>query len=753
MSAHYPFADSINLYVKGRIAEQDAERQTRTAKAILQRLQDQPGLILADEVGMGKTFVSLAVAVSVALNDKARRPVVVMVPSSLKEKWPRDFALFKEKCLPPELAAKLECGVAERTVQFLKFLDDPAESRKSIIFLTHGAMSRGLTDDWVKLALIQRAIHRKHNIDHLKRALCRAMGGLLRRRDIDKHHPGLWEDLLSTNSKHWLRVLKRHGLAPEDEDDPVPEMARMALADIDPSEVYEAVQAIPLRKSNYYKQRITEARRAINHVMKDVWRDCIRRVNIQLPLLILDEAHHLKNARTQLASLFQAEDAQADADEISRGPLGGVFERMVFLTATPFQLGHHELCSVLERFEGISWVDGNAPPISENAFREQIKQLHEALNAAQEAGVRLDTAWGTLRQEHILMDGEAPASIDEWWNHVRQREDQVDEVQQVLTRYAQAKDKLQTAEALLRPWVVRHQRAKLLPEPFHDVMRRVRMPGAAILDDKFDKEQGVNEAGIHLAGESLLPFLLAARAAALKPKDRPVFAEGLASSYEAFVFTRLRGEEIDDDKSKETLTDQDDEVCHPHATDEESHWYLDNLEAYIEKDSYQASAAHPKIAATVKRALDLWEQGEKILIFCHYIATGRVLRQHISDAIRARIDALAAIKLNCSIDEALQRLETISDRFFDEETLVRKACDEEIEKILANYEVLDEHRDKLVDVARRFLRTPSFLVRYFPLSEGELTAESVINAFEAKDASGLTVTKLLVDFFDFLQNR
>lgn len=99
MSTLYPFCSEINLHVEGRISSDDAARQAKTAKEILKRLHKQPGLILADEVGMGKTFVALAVAVSVALENRGKRPVVVMVPSSLKEKWPADFALFCEKCL------------------------------------------------------------------------------------------------------------------------------------------------------------------------------------------------------------------------------------------------------------------------------------------------------------------------------------------------------------------------------------------------------------------------------------------------------------------------------------------------------------------------------------------------------------------------------------------------------------------------------------------------------------------------------
>jgi len=50
------------------------------------RLRNQPGVILADEVGMGKTFVALAVAYSIAQHSP-RGAVIVMVPANLIDKW------------------------------------------------------------------------------------------------------------------------------------------------------------------------------------------------------------------------------------------------------------------------------------------------------------------------------------------------------------------------------------------------------------------------------------------------------------------------------------------------------------------------------------------------------------------------------------------------------------------------------------------------------------------------------------------
>src|SRR6185437_15598436 len=115
------------------------------------RLAEGPGLILADEVGMGKTFVALAVAASVALTRPDDGPVVVMVPPSLKAKWPRDWDVFCEHCLHGGAQKTLKAESADSGVVFLRLLDDRPDRRKAIIFLTHGALNRSLTDEWVKL--------------------------------------------------------------------------------------------------------------------------------------------------------------------------------------------------------------------------------------------------------------------------------------------------------------------------------------------------------------------------------------------------------------------------------------------------------------------------------------------------------------------------------------------------------------------------------------------------------------------------
>lgn len=737
MSTLYPFCKEIDLHVKGRISQTDAHRQEKTAREILKRLSNRPGVILADEVGMGKTFVALAVAVSVALENRGKRPVAVMVPSSLKEKWPSDFSLFCEKCLPAELSDKIQFGRAERAVEFLKLLDDPPRRRKSVIFLTHGAMSRGLNDHWVMLALIRQSLFRRRDVDRLRNSLCRNMPKLLHElKWVDRNSPGIWKKLLSSHPKEWLAILHKNGI--EEEDDPVPAAVWKVLPKLNTENVFDALHAMPLRRSKNFDSYVLNARRVIKSEVRGLWKECLTKTRIRLPLLILDEAHHLKNSKTRLASLFHSEESRGDANEISRGPLAGVFERMLFLTATPFQLGHGELCSVLDRFDGISWKGARAPSMGLEGFASHKDKLRVALDSAQECAVTLDHAWGRLRSEDLTIDKESFENSKEWWGQIQPDSELTPPAIDVRHCFDRTKEHMILAENQLKRWVVRHLKPKTLPcEKI--IPRRIRFVGQSISPEC----NGDSDQGIGVTGESLLPFLLAARATSQAPGARPVFAEGLASSYEAFLHTR---------KNRKEATDSDDDEIKDFDPNDSMRWYLDHLEEMIPRTG-EASVRHPKIGATVDRVVEIWRRGEKAVVFCHYIATGRILRQRISEAISKEIRLLGSSKLSCSLDDVPGQLDLIGKRFFDEDSPIRRACDAEANHLLLSFPELKPHRKELLNIVRRNVRTPSFLVRFFPLGNPKLDAETMQEALSTKDLSGLTLRKLLKQFFSFLVER
>ena len=763
----FSYCDAINLYVKGRITRDDAVRQERTAREILHRLADQPGLILADEVGMGKTFVALAVAASAALGNRGRHPVVVMTPPALKEKWPADFHVFREFCAPA-IKDQLNYGRAESAEQFLKLIDDPPGRRKAVIFVTHGAMSRGLTDPWIKLALIYRAIHRRKDGNSIRRALARneVIPGLLRWSRMRRQPEELWLRLLTSPTKRWLEVLKSKGIDPEgddnseNDDDPVPRAVRRALPRIDTDDLYDVLQNVPLRTSANLKQRVDSVRAQLSDELPRVWRKCVQLLEIKLPLLILDEAHHLKNADTRLAALFGQGDTPKlfghieslkDSKELGeRGALYGVFDRMLFLTATPFQLGHAELCSVLERFQGIRWKGAAAPPDGEAQFAEQLKGLRKSLDDGQQAAVALDHSWGRLTEDDLAISTTEFRDVAPWWQAAQTSDDVSARTRDVVHCYRQARQRLAIAEEQLRPWVIRHLKPRFLPAPHAEKTRRQKLVGRAILDEL----EATDDSGLLLDGEALLPFLLAARATAHVPESRPVFAEGLASCYAAFLETRRAHRDVGHDG--ETPIDEDDEDradLNKLPLTDAATWYLDQLERVLGRGDAIADSSHPKVRATVQRVVESWRAGEKSLVFCHYVVTGRVLRQRISEALRNEIARRAADSLNCDETQAADELERLGKRFFDEDSPARRQCNEEVNRILDGFPNLADSREQWSEIVRRNVRTPSFLVRYFRLSNERLGADEVIEAFDVADQSGLTLRQVLQQFFGFLENR
>lgn len=81
---------------KDGIPSSDIERQEATVIRALDMLDSQPGIILADEVGMGKTYEALGVAASRRNARRHCRIVVVTPGPDLNQKWHEEFPRFRE---------------------------------------------------------------------------------------------------------------------------------------------------------------------------------------------------------------------------------------------------------------------------------------------------------------------------------------------------------------------------------------------------------------------------------------------------------------------------------------------------------------------------------------------------------------------------------------------------------------------------------------------------------------------------------
>jgi superfamily II DNA or RNA helicase len=707
----------------GRVPGADAARQLSTAREILRRFESQPGVVLADEVGMGKTYVALAVAASVV--ESTYQQVVVMVPPSVRTKWPQEWQVFREKCLPARSRIRATDETVVKGAEFLKLLDDPASRRKHIIFLSHSALSGSIGDDFLRFALVRQAFMYQRDLTNQRRVLPRWAPHLFRNPAFRNER--LVEAMLDNPPRYWSGIARTH-LATPLADDPVPQPLFDRIGQLDMSDLRNAIRQLPLRASGNIDDRLALLRRELDDCIGDVWREWMSSVKLHLPLLIMDEAHHLRNPWTVLAELFDPEVQVGN--QLTKGPLATVFDRMLFLTATPFQLGHHELIQVLKRFDSVRWVSAS----ERQEFNEQLEHLTHVLDEAQLASVRLDDVWGRLTPGNVRSGQDI-----KWWAAA----DLPLAARDALDQVSVVEVKVHDVERYLRPWVIRHLR------PNRDERRRV-YAGAGILD------LGFGRPGIRVEGPAVLPFLLAARAQALVATEvledgsdrkglHAFFADGLASSFEAYRDTR--GRAVNTIDGQDTAVDQQDGFTG------EVRWYLDHLDRALPRSEDQASS-HPKMAATVERVRALWSSGEKIVVFCFYVATGRALRYHISHALEDEIVKLASPKLGGQLErlEVIARLDQLGERFFDDDSPASRATLGACLSILSACRLTEGDRERAAAIIARFLRTPSFLARYVDLADDDL-GRAYEKALAASDASGLQLQKKIEAFGRFLEDR
>ncbi|MBA8792924.1 hypothetical protein FHX74_000518 [Friedmanniella endophytica] len=673
--------------------QEDWTRQRRTASDILNRFRRQEGVILADQVGMGKTYVALAVAVSQILATKPLGQVLVLAPAAVADKWVREWsALSASLLLPGGPEVRCSPGALRSGEALLAALDDPPDRRAHLVVATHTALTSRLKDTFVQLAVLQAAVRGRPGADDARSRIarwCDRQRGLIQDRRLT---PDRVRRLLQRPPQGWRSDWAE--IAGEElPDDPVPEAVIQALGGLDLAAVRSCVDALPKYSSKNIDLRLKAARAQISAATQSTWKIALASTRLQMPLLIVDEAHRLKNDQTLISQLFAPRKAAASA-----GALTGHFDRMLMLTATPFELGHHELIRVLSRLSAVRGPLPAQPPL-----HDRLATLAEVLRLAQGAAVHLDGRWSAL-QPHEANDfdtwtpdapvpAEVSAAATSAWRAAQEA---------VRTR--------QQMHDVLAPWVIRHQRA----------LRRSYIDGAAVSPGA-SQQTG----GIQIEDDIALPFLLAARAQSLATEEsqggsRPYFAYGIASSFEAFGRLGGVGAELDNDDPEERRAPPES----PTRDASGAGWYRHQINLLLQEGDLDLGR-HPKIAATVDRALDLWSRGDKCLIFCWFIRTGQAVERVLSERVDAMITRRAATALSVDMtatDDELERLaERLLRRGSGSHDFIRRRLHELFSVDLG---VDQESVVTLTEAAIRQLRTPGSLVRFTPLHPS-MTAEEL----------------------------
>ncbi len=320
------------------IPEGEVLRQEQTVLSALQRLETCPGLALADEVGMGKTFEALGIAAAVRHKSPESRIVVVTPGPDLCIKWSKDIGEFR---------AMYDFGSGVVAVRTLGDFVEAVRTHPIVIapitmFRTGGKQS----DQAQLLALYCSWKELPHQTVHAIFRRVFPQGQAIP--DLDK--------TLFLDKFEWKLLKPRFKPA-----------------------FQRGQSGGPLGLDDLYGNSDLDAfcdgdlvTRALNRARFDFSRHLLPKID----LLVVDEAHKLKNPgslqTTGMRHVFERR-----------------FEKAVLLTATPFQLDVAELREIFRLFAQAA----TAPPdlmMKVDMLLNDIRRYQEQYDTFQQTWLNLD---------------------------------------------------------------------------------------------------------------------------------------------------------------------------------------------------------------------------------------------------------------------------------------------------------------------------------------------------------------------------
>ena len=590
--------------------EKAAARQERTIDAILRRLYDDDDerrreiVLLADEVGLGKTFVALGVAWSVLHQRSAAGlsagPVLVVTPHAhaLFKKWRREAEQFLQLVAPSDKGFDVE--IASTPHDLARVL----RKRKPTLVIARMSAFSGRLHGWhvARMAAIHSLLHMdgfKLSMDERLEMLS-GWGSHATREKLDLRRSSVpWWEALNTDEVGFDDRHVRAG------------WQRLERTDR---------QLCKQMKDSWKRVRSGQSKRSsFREDLREVCRAALgQTVPHRLPLVIVDEIHNWKNHPASWLRFLHT--------------LGLRMDRLLGLSATPFQLGPQELIRVLELRRCIDLSRER-----ERFLKGSADDLKAHLRAAETAGESLRKIWAEV-DERDLNDLEGA-----WAAHGNGTPP--DGLPPRLKRAFGALKKVRKAHARLgislKPFLLRHRR---------DVSHRAWWVGRDADPEPRSIESGARGSvprwspGLDVSGDAELVHYLMMRAVQEQKDRRGLTSLGanLGGSYEFFRESEL-GRMLP-------------------GRSEEARRYLGLVQQAVRgKDSHE----HPKVAVTAERAFQGWRKGDKTLVFCFNIATVKAVQAAVNSRVDAYTNEVLTAALKCGKGEVKTRIENFQKRLYN----------------------------------------------------------------------------------------
>ena len=588
------------------VVEAAAVRQERTIDAVLQRLYDcdhercREIVLLADEVGLGKTFVALGAAWSV-LHQRSSTglsvgPVLVVTPHAhaLFKKWKREAERFLQLVIPPEMGFDVKAvSTPHELAHALK------RRRPTLVIARMSAFSGRLHQaNTARMA----AIHTLFRMDDFDLSLSKRLAML-----SDWSHATHESLDLRRSSSAWAAAKNADEVGFDDVH------VRKAWRRL------EATDPLLCRRMRESWKRVRQGHQKHALFWEDLREICRaaigQTVPHHLPLVIVDEIHNWKNHPRSWQRFLHM--------------LGLRIDRLLGLSATPFQLGPHELIQVLNLRSCIQ-----LPRERVDLLTKCVNTLGAELQAAQAAGESLRELWAEVNTRDVN-------ELERIWtsNGASKGPDALPpRLQNTFSALLRVRAAHGGLSRNLRPFMVRHRR-----DSSHRAwwVGREADPGWSRTNVRRNALR--SQPGLDVGGDAELIHYLMMRAVQEEKEGRGSTSLGadLGGSYAFFRDAELRRMRL--------------------GKNEETKRYLGFVEHAVSGDTHE----HPKVAVTAERAFQAWCNNDKTLVFCFNVATVGAIQAAVNHRIDAYTTGVLAAALNCTDNQLETRLKNLQRRLYN----------------------------------------------------------------------------------------